>query len=109
MLMRDERLATLRARFDEATTTLTFERDGKQVAISYGARIREGCILFQNVTLGFGPGAAAALRPQGGKGEGGGRPRDEGGTHRQGAGEGPQARARLLVDGDTLCDGQRVR
>lgn len=32
MLMRDERLATLRCRFDEATTTLTIERDGKPVA-----------------------------------------------------------------------------
>lgn len=32
MLMRDERLATLRARFDDATRTLTILRDGKQVA-----------------------------------------------------------------------------
>ena len=32
MLMRDERLATLRCRFDEATTTLAIERDGKTVA-----------------------------------------------------------------------------
>ena len=32
MLMRDERLATLRTRFDDATETLTVERDGKQVA-----------------------------------------------------------------------------
>jgi uncharacterized protein YcbX len=32
MLMRDERLATLRTRFDDATETLTIQRDGKQVA-----------------------------------------------------------------------------
>jgi len=32
MLMRDERLATLKTRFDEATHTLTILRDGKQVA-----------------------------------------------------------------------------
>src|SRR5262245_56963066 len=32
MLMRDERLATLRAKFDDATQTLTILRDGKQVA-----------------------------------------------------------------------------
>lgn len=32
MLMRDERLATLRTRFDDATQALTIERDGKQVA-----------------------------------------------------------------------------
>lgn len=32
MLMRDERLATLRTRFDDATATLTIQRDGKQVA-----------------------------------------------------------------------------
>ena len=32
MLMRDERLATLRAVFDDATETLTICRDGKQVA-----------------------------------------------------------------------------
>lgn len=32
MLMRDERLATLKARFDDATETLTIYRDGKQVA-----------------------------------------------------------------------------
>lgn len=32
MLMRDERLATLRTRFDDATQTLTILRDGKQVA-----------------------------------------------------------------------------
>jgi uncharacterized protein len=32
MLMRDERLATLRAQFDDATETLTILRDGKQVA-----------------------------------------------------------------------------
>lgn len=32
MLMRDERLATLRSRFDETTATLTIERDGKPVA-----------------------------------------------------------------------------
>jgi uncharacterized protein YcbX len=32
MLMRDERLATLQASFDEATETLTILRDGKQVA-----------------------------------------------------------------------------
>jgi uncharacterized protein len=32
MLMRDERLATLRSAFDEATETLTILRDGKQVA-----------------------------------------------------------------------------
>jgi hypothetical protein len=32
MLMRDERLATLRSRFDETTATLTIFRDGKQVA-----------------------------------------------------------------------------
>jgi MOSC domain-containing protein len=32
MLMRDERLATLKTRFDEATHTLTIYRDGKQVA-----------------------------------------------------------------------------
>jgi len=32
MLMRDERLATLRTRFDDATQALTVERDGKQVA-----------------------------------------------------------------------------
>jgi uncharacterized protein YcbX len=32
MLMRDERLATLRSRFDDATETLTIFRDGKQVA-----------------------------------------------------------------------------
>jgi hypothetical protein len=32
MLMRDERLATLRSRFDDATQTLTILRDGKQVA-----------------------------------------------------------------------------
>jgi uncharacterized protein len=32
MLMRDERLATLRAKFDDATETLTIYRDGKQVA-----------------------------------------------------------------------------
>jgi hypothetical protein len=32
MLMRDERLATLDARLDEATGTLTIRRDGKQVA-----------------------------------------------------------------------------
>ena len=31
MLMRDERLATLSAEFDEETTTLTLRRDGKQV------------------------------------------------------------------------------
>jgi uncharacterized protein YcbX len=31
MLMRDERLATLRSRFDEATTTLTIARGGKPV------------------------------------------------------------------------------
>lgn len=32
MLMRDERLATLATAFDEATTTLTIKRDGRQVA-----------------------------------------------------------------------------
>ena len=32
MLMRDERLATLRTQFDDATETLTITRDGKQVA-----------------------------------------------------------------------------
>jgi uncharacterized protein len=32
MLMRDERLATLRTSFDDATETLTILRDGKQVA-----------------------------------------------------------------------------
>lgn len=32
MLMRDERLATLRSTFDDATETLTILRDGKQVA-----------------------------------------------------------------------------
>jgi uncharacterized protein len=32
MLMRDERLATLRSKFDDATQTLTIFRDGKQVA-----------------------------------------------------------------------------
>ena len=32
MLMRDERLATLRSSFDPATETLTIQRDGKQVA-----------------------------------------------------------------------------
>ncbi len=32
MLMRDERLATLRTEFDDATETLTVKRDGKQVA-----------------------------------------------------------------------------
>lgn len=32
MLMRDERLATLRSAFDDATETLTINRDGKQVA-----------------------------------------------------------------------------
>jgi uncharacterized protein YcbX len=32
MLMRDERLATLQSRFDEASRTLTILRDGKQVA-----------------------------------------------------------------------------
>jgi uncharacterized protein YcbX len=32
MLMRDERLATLRSAFDDATQTLTVLRDGKQVA-----------------------------------------------------------------------------
>jgi len=32
MLMRDERLATLRSSFDDATETLTIFRDGKQVA-----------------------------------------------------------------------------
>ncbi len=32
MLMRDERLATLKTRFDDATHTLTILRDGKQVA-----------------------------------------------------------------------------
>ncbi len=32
MLMRDERLATLRSAFDDATETLTISRDGKQVA-----------------------------------------------------------------------------
>jgi uncharacterized protein YcbX len=32
MLMRDERLATLRSRFDDATETLTIHRDGKPVA-----------------------------------------------------------------------------
>ena len=33
MLMRDERLATLRTEFDEATQKLTILRDGKQVAV----------------------------------------------------------------------------
>ena len=32
MLMRDERLATLRSRLDDATETLSIQRDGKQVA-----------------------------------------------------------------------------
>ena len=32
MLMRDERLATLRSAFDDSTETLTIQRDGKQVA-----------------------------------------------------------------------------
>lgn len=32
MLMRDERLATLRSMFDDASETLTISRDGKQVA-----------------------------------------------------------------------------
>src|SRR5687767_6049467 len=32
MLMRDERLATLRSLFEDATETLTITRDGKQVA-----------------------------------------------------------------------------
>jgi uncharacterized protein YcbX len=32
MLMRDERLATLQTKFDDATATLTVMRDGKQVA-----------------------------------------------------------------------------
>ena len=32
MLMRDERLATLRSAFDDTTETLTIQRDGKQVA-----------------------------------------------------------------------------
>ena len=32
MLMRDERLATLRTQFDDATETLTVQRDGRQIA-----------------------------------------------------------------------------
>src|ERR1044072_2911131 len=32
MLMRDERLATLRSSFDDQTETLVIQRDGKQVA-----------------------------------------------------------------------------
>jgi MOSC domain-containing protein len=32
MLMRDERLATIKTKFDDATETLTITRDGKQVA-----------------------------------------------------------------------------
>ena len=34
---------------------------GFGMAISYAARVREGCILFQNVTLGYGPGEDRAL------------------------------------------------
>ena len=34
MLMRDERLATLRSKFEDSTHTLTILRDGKQVALS---------------------------------------------------------------------------
>lgn len=46
MLMRDERLASLDAEFDEATTTLTLRREGRQVARgNLGTRI--GCQMIE--------------------------------------------------------------
>ncbi len=38
---------------------------GFGLAISYAARVREGCILFQNVTLGYGPGEGGGARESG--------------------------------------------
>lgn len=46
MLMRDERLATLSAEFDEETTTLTLRRDGKQVARG-NLSTRIGCQMIE--------------------------------------------------------------
>jgi serine acetyltransferase/GT2 family glycosyltransferase len=48
---------------------------GFGLAISYAARVSEGCILFQNVTLGYGPGEER------GHGGGGGAPLLERGVH----------------------------
>lgn len=46
MLMRDERLATLSAEFDEETTTLTLRRDGRQVARG-NLSTRIGCQMIE--------------------------------------------------------------
>jgi len=46
MLMRDERLATLAAEFDEETTTLTLRRDGRQVARG-NLSTRIGCQMIE--------------------------------------------------------------
>lgn len=46
MLMRDERLATLEARFDDATQTLAILRGGKQVARG-DLRTRLGCSMIE--------------------------------------------------------------
>jgi uncharacterized protein YcbX len=44
MLMRDERLATLQTKFDDASATLTILRDGKQVARGQLSASEESCI-----------------------------------------------------------------
>jgi uncharacterized protein YcbX len=46
ILMRDERLATLAAEFDEETTTLTLRRDGRQVARG-NLSTRIGCQMIE--------------------------------------------------------------
>lgn len=38
---------------------------GFGLAISYAARVQEGCILFQNVTLGYGPGEGGGAKESG--------------------------------------------
>jgi MOSC domain-containing protein len=52
MLMRNERLASLSAEFDEATTTLTLRRDGRQVARGNLAT-RIGCQLIEQFIAAF--------------------------------------------------------
>jgi uncharacterized protein len=52
MLMRDERLATLETRFDDATRTLTILRAGKQVARG-DLRTRIGCSMIEQFVAAY--------------------------------------------------------
>ncbi|MCH9808249.1 MAG: MOSC domain-containing protein [Alphaproteobacteria bacterium] len=52
MLMRDERLAALETEFEEATTTLTIKRDGRQVAKG-NLSTRIGCQMLEQFISAF--------------------------------------------------------